>query len=160
MVLKSRIFGQKSINQRKPLYFENTGSPSSSKLGMILENKVVKKTGFFTKKWYPKLMFLNGFFFEKSPSIFDKEKWLWKYDYFGTFWQAIIDGRIVLKKLPLSTLTLGQKSCILRPTIFKVPQPNWHCYTYVLFWLLKALIWSRQTFWHVFYYCLALWWAM
>ena len=25
-------------------------------------------------------------------------------------------------------LILGQKSCILGPTIFKIPQPNWHYY--------------------------------
>ena len=26
-------------------------------------------------------------------------------------------------------LNLGQKSYFLRPTIFKIPQPNWYCYT-------------------------------
>ena len=29
-----------------------------------------------------------------------------------------------LKQFPLSMLILGQKSCILGPTIFKIPQPN------------------------------------
>ena len=47
------------------------------KLGMILENKVVQKLklekNIFYKKWSPKLIFLNDFFFEKIPSIFDKE---------------------------------------------------------------------------------------
>ena len=28
------------------------------------------------------------------------------------------------KKNPLSLLILGQKSCFLGPTIFKIPQPN------------------------------------
>ena len=50
---------------------------------------------------------------------------LWKYD-FGTFWRTIIHRRIVLKQFPLSMLILGQKSCILGPTILKIPQPNWH----------------------------------
>ena len=68
------------------------------------------------------------FFFEKIPSIFDIENWLWKYD-FSTFWRTIIHRMIVLKKFPLSMLILGQKSCILGPTIFKIPQPNWHYYT-------------------------------
>ena len=45
---------------------------------MILENKVVQKlklekNGFFYKKWSPKLIFLNIFFFEKIPLIFDIE---------------------------------------------------------------------------------------
>ena len=47
------------------------------KLGIILENKVVQKLSLekniFNKKWSPKLIFLNHFFFEKIPSIFDIE---------------------------------------------------------------------------------------
>ena len=71
------------------------------------------------------MIFLN----EKIPSICDIENWLWKYN-FGTFWRTIIRCRIVLKQFPLSMLILGQKSCILGPTIFKIPQPNWHYSTY------------------------------
>ena len=46
------------------------GGPVRLKLGMILENKVVlklklEKNGVFYKKWSPKLIFLNEFFFEK-----------------------------------------------------------------------------------------------
>ena len=67
-----------------------------------------------------------NFFFEKIPSIFDIENWLWKYD-FGTFWRTVSHRRICLKKFPLSILILGQKSRILGPTVFKCPQPNWHC---------------------------------
>jgi len=67
--------------QRKPLYFENTGSATQvrQKLSMILENKVVQKLklekkNVFYKKWSPRLTFLNEFFFfEKISSIFDKE---------------------------------------------------------------------------------------
>ena len=41
---KKEDFCLKNIyNQRKPLYFENTGSASSSKMGIILEDKVVQK---------------------------------------------------------------------------------------------------------------------
>ena len=47
------------------------------KLGMILENKVVQKLKLekkvFYKKWSPKLIFLNDFFFEKNLLIFDIE---------------------------------------------------------------------------------------
>ena len=44
------------------------GAPVHPKLGMILENKVVQKLKleknvFFYKKWSPKLIFLNDFFF-------------------------------------------------------------------------------------------------
>ena len=54
------------------------GAPVCQKLGMILENKVVQKLKlekncFFYKEWSPKLIFLNDFFFEKIPSIFDIE---------------------------------------------------------------------------------------
>ena len=48
------------------------------KLGMILENKVAQKLklekNVLKKKWSPKLIFLNEyFFFEKISSIFDIE---------------------------------------------------------------------------------------
>ena len=47
------------------------------KLGMILENKSVQKLklekNVFYKKWSPKLIFLNYFFFEKIPLIFGIE---------------------------------------------------------------------------------------
>ena len=53
------------------------GASVRQKLGMILENKVVQKLklekNVFYKKWSPKLIFLNDFFFEKIPSIFDIE---------------------------------------------------------------------------------------
>ena len=46
------------------------GAPVRQKLGMILENKVVQKLKlqnmFFTKKWCPKLILLNEFFFLKK----------------------------------------------------------------------------------------------
>ena len=53
------------------------GLPVCQKLGMILENKVVQKlqlekSVFFYKKWSPKLIFLNNFFFEKIPLSFDE----------------------------------------------------------------------------------------
>ena len=45
------------------------------KLGIILENKEVQKLSLekkgFIKKWSPKLILLNEFFFEKIRSIFD-----------------------------------------------------------------------------------------
>ena len=50
---------------------------------MILGNKVVQKLklekNYFTKNgllnWYSDMIF-----FEKNPSIYDVENWLWKYD--------------------------------------------------------------------------------
>ena len=96
------------------------GALVRQKLGMILENKVVQKLKLekhvFYKKRSPKLIFLK-----RKSLIFDIENWLWKYN-FGTFWQTIIHWRIFK-----SMLILGQKSCFLGPTIFKIPQPNWHC---------------------------------
>ena len=50
------------------------GAPVRQKLGMILENKVVQKLELekkvFHKKWSPKLIFLNEFFFVKSSVDF------------------------------------------------------------------------------------------
>ena len=63
------------------------------------------------------------------PSIFEIENWFWKYN-FGTFWRTVIHRRIVLKQFSLSMLILGQKSCILGTTTFKIPQPNWDYNTY------------------------------
>ena len=105
------------------------GAPFRQKLGMISEYKVVQKLelekNVFYKKWSPKLIFLNDFFFEKIPSIFDIENWLWKYD-FGTFWQTGAPRILKIQQFPLSMLILGQKAFILGPTFFKIPQPNWH----------------------------------
>ena len=34
-------------------------------------------------------------------------------------------GILRIQRFPLSMSILGQKACILGPTIFKIPQPNW-----------------------------------
>ena len=65
------------------------------------------------------------FLFRKIRLIFDFKNWLWKYN-FGIFWRTIIHRRILKKQFSLSMLILRQKSCILGPTIFEIPQPNWH----------------------------------
>ena len=51
------------------------GAPVCQKLDTILENKVVQKLKLEKnyKIWSPKLIFLNDFFFEKIPLIFDFE---------------------------------------------------------------------------------------
>ena len=95
------------------------------KLGVILVSKVVQKLSLeknvFNEKWSPNLIFLD----EKIQLVFDTTNWLWKYS-FGTFWQTVSHHQIFFEKNPLSMLILGQKSCFLGPTIFKIPQPNWH----------------------------------
>ena len=49
------------------------GAPVRQKLGIILENKVVQKLklekNVFYKKWSPKLIFLNDFFFFNSVNF-------------------------------------------------------------------------------------------
>ena len=58
--LKIMIFGHNQYTQRKPLYFENTGSASSSKIGhdfrKFEKNVVLQKKS-------SKLIFLNDLFF-------------------------------------------------------------------------------------------------
>ena len=62
-------------------------------------------------------------------SVMDK---VWKYN-FGTFWQSGAPRILKTQQFPLSVLILGQKACILGPTIFKIPQPNWYYYIPKLF---------------------------
>ena len=88
------------------------------KLGLILESKVVQKLNLLkkdTKKWSPKLIFLDNFL--KKFDWFLTSKIDWEYN-FGTFWQTVIHGRISFKN-PFSMLIFGQKCCLLGPTIFK-----------------------------------------
>ena len=68
-------------------------------------------------------------FFEKIRLIFDTQNWLWKYD-FGTFWWTVSHQQIFFEKNPFRMLILGQKSCFLGPTIFKIPQPKWRYYVH------------------------------
>ena len=90
--------------------------------------------------------------------IFDKENWLWKYN-FGTFWQADAPCIFKIQRFPLSMLILGQKACILGPTIFKIPQPNWYYSVVViltgpefLFKLTLSILWlSPRLFFTIFF---------
>ena len=45
------------------------------------------------------------------------------------FWQTGAPHIHKIQWFPLSILVFGQKSCFLGPTIYKIPQPNWHYYT-------------------------------
>ena len=72
------MLAKNQYTQRKPLYFENTGSASLSKIGHNFRKNVVKKLKLetkmcSTKKGSPELIFLIDFFFEKTPSVFDIE---------------------------------------------------------------------------------------
>ena len=64
------------------------GMSVHQKLGIILESKVVQKLSLekniFTKKWSPKLIFLNEKKKKKIPTIFDLKNRLSKY-HFATF---------------------------------------------------------------------------
>ena len=84
------------------------------------------------------------------------------------FWHFLTNHyslQYCLKKIPLSMLILGQKSCILGLTIFKIPQPKWHWYSWdwfisyifkpsfdvILFWDLHRFtrilgIWRQNCF--------------
>ena len=43
---------------------------------------------------------------------------------FWHFWVNHNSSQDCSKEIPLNMLILGQKSCIVRPTIFEIPQPN------------------------------------
>jgi len=102
-------------------------------LGLLLESKVVQKLSLeknvFTKKWSPKLIFLNEIFFWKNSVDFWHQKLTLKV----RFWHFLMNcnsSTDCLKRNPLSMSILGQKSCFLGPTNFKIPQPNWHYTTH------------------------------
>ena len=63
--------GPKKQHTIKDFFFEKIlqGMSVCQKLGVILESKVVQKSSLekkvFTKKWSPKLIFLDKIFFEK-----------------------------------------------------------------------------------------------
>ena len=48
------------------------------------------------------------------------------------FWRTGAPIILKIQWFPLSILIFGQKSCFLGPTIFKIPQPNWHYYVHTM----------------------------
>ena len=89
------------------------------KWGMILENKVVQKfklekKNVFFKKWSPKLIFLYDFFLN-----FLHRKLTLKVRF-----RLFLTNHNSLQDCFKTISFFGQKSCILGPTIFKIPQPN------------------------------------
>ena len=53
------------------------------------------------------------------------------------FWRTGAPRSLKIQWFPLSILFFGQKSCFLGPTIFKIPQPNWH---YYVLWPLSSIL--------------------
>ena len=81
-----------------------------------------------------KLSSLNTLFMNQTLVFFKNQIQFQKdilCNFEGLFWQTVIHRPIFFKLFPLSFLILGQKTCFLGPTIFKIPQPNWYC-IYVL----------------------------
>ena len=74
---KSKIFGQESTYMKEKKFKILSMNVSLSKIGHDFSNKVVQKLtlekNVFNKKWSPKLIFWDGFFFEKNRLIFDIE---------------------------------------------------------------------------------------
>ena len=86
---------------------------SCQKLGIILENKVIKKL-MLSKMSITKNVLLNWYSsmkkkLRKIRMIFDIENWLWKSN-FGTFWQLAINPKLKIQSFPLGMLILSQKS--------------------------------------------------
>ena len=71
------MLSKNQYTQRKPLYFENSGRASLSKnehdFRKSSGSKIEVRKKCVYKKWFPKLLFLNDFLFEKNPFIFDIE---------------------------------------------------------------------------------------
>ena len=117
-VLKSQVFAQKSTVVKwncSILWIDIVWG--LQKLGLILESKVVQKLSLeknvFNKKWSPKLIFLDDFFFEKIWLIFDIENWLWKYN-FGTFWGPGTMSIYKIQQFHLNTVDFWAKTLLFR----------------------------------------------
>ena len=103
-VLKSKIFYQISTYLLKGNHYNCTlwihPLTILQKLGIILENKVLKKLKFSknvnNKKCTPKLILFNENFFGKFRIICDIENWLWK-SKFCNFWQCLLNWMQDLK---------------------------------------------------------------
>ena len=94
---------------------------------MILESKVVQKMKLeknsFYKKWSPKLMFLNDFFWKKIPLIFGRRNLTLKLRF--RHFLTNRNYRIVLKQFPLSR---GEYSV-------RVPAA-WCCLSFAIFMMV------------------------
>ena len=63
------------------------------------------------------------------------------------FWRTGAPRILKIQRFTLSMSILGQKACILGPTIFRIPQPNWH------YWVvlnISVILLKYSTFWGCF----------
>ena len=110
----------------------------------------------------PKLYFQSQFSMSKINGIFSKKNsfkninlgdnflkktFFFNYNFWTTlfskimpnFWRTGAPSSLKIQRFPLSMLILGQKPCILGPTIFKIPQPNWHYCLYDVEYVTQTL---------------------
>ena len=115
-VLESKVFAQKSTVWNCCILWIDIAL-CLQKLGLILESNVAQKLSLekngFNKKWSPKLIFLDEFFFEKNRLIFDIENWLWKYN-FGTFWGPGAMSIYKIQQSHLNTVDFWAKTLLFR----------------------------------------------
>ena len=119
--------------QRKSLYFENTGSTSLSKSAKIVLSKsifyVKNRRNFFKKKIIQEYQFRRPFF--KKTFFSNSNFWTTLFSkIMPYFWRTGAPRILKIQRFPLSMAWSWQKACILGPTIFKIPQPNWHYYSF------------------------------
>ena len=135
-VLKSKLFGQESTCLQGKIFKKilrlMTVRQKVPKLYVLSKSIFYVKNQpiFFKKKKSFKNINLGDQFLLKLKTFFSNINfWTTLFSkIMPNFWWTVSHRRIFLKKFPLSMLILGQKSCILGPTIFKIPQPNWHYY--------------------------------
>ena len=119
-------------------------SVRQNSLGIILENKVVRKLS-LKQKMVSQIDILRWFFLIRL--ILDIENWLWKYN-FGTFWQTVSHWRI-LKKKSFEYVDLAKNLAFSDP-----PTLKFHNLTDIIIWTIyvnllgrgheKIVNWRRQ----------------
>ena len=123
-------------------------SVSLSKIGQDFSNKVVQKLTLS-----PKLLFSNEKKWKKFRWFFDiiiLKVWFWHF----------LSNCYSLTEIFLSfflwvgMMVLGQKSCLLGPTILEILQPNWYyiCKYHHMLW---HMITEMTRLWHFSYYMIS-----
>ena len=127
--LKSKIFAQESTCSKEiwknnfcrwitvhqkvaKLYFKCCFF--RSKIVWNLKKKIILENQ-FRRPLFVKISFFS---FNFWTTLFSKIR--------PNFWRTGASLILKIQWFPLSILIFGQKSCFLRPTIFRIPQPNWY----------------------------------
>ena len=131
-VLKCKLFAQKSTCSKETVVLWDYGEHQFLKKVQKLyfqgqfSMSVNNRQNLFKKKSFQNINLGDHFLWKKKIviSIFEPLYFLKSCPIFDKLALPVFSKYV--QRFPLSMSIFGQKACILRPTIFKIPQPNWH----------------------------------